>query len=142
MKISVIVVVIVVVLGLGYFFFLSPSRRKAVNKDLRAGAYRARYEVQKATGALPVFSNTEGARQCRENLARIESAKRAAAEKLGISAGTVPLDAILQQMNQKALPRCPGGGEYAVGGVNFPVKCSVGDNGTKTSEDDHILHNY
>jgi hypothetical protein len=138
---KVFVVVLLLIAAAGYFFFLGDDQRQQIQKEVRAEAYHARYETMKKTGAFPVLNNLEAARQCRENLQRIELAKRAVCEQRGIAAGTVPLDAILQQMRLKALPRCPQGGAYTIGPVGYPVRCGIASNGTTRTEDDHVLEN-
>ena len=142
MKTNVIIGIILIVATSAYFLFLTPAKRKEVRKEVRSAAYYARYKAMEKTGALPALDNLQAARQCRENLARIESAKRAAAEKLNITTGTVPLDAILRLMGLAALPKCPAGGEYTVGQMGFAAKCSIGGNETTKTDDDHIIQGY
>jgi hypothetical protein len=35
--------------------------------------------------------------------------------------------------------RCPSGGDYILGSQSIAVRCTVGDNGTPSTADDHRL---
>jgi len=79
------------------------------------------------------------AEKCRKNLRRIESAKNAAAEKRGLKSGIVPLDVVLKELGTTQLPACPSNGAYTLNPIGQPPTCSMGDNGTTSTLDDHVI---
>jgi len=79
------------------------------------------------------------AEKCRENLHLIQSAKRAAAEKMGEKAATISLEDVLRELKTDKLPVCPTSGTYSINSLSQMPTCSIGDNGTTSTLDDHIL---
>jgi len=136
---------IAVILGLvgggAWYFFGATEREK---RRVQSAAYDAKAAVKKVGelgGALDP-GNMEAARKCRENLKWIESCKRAAAQKAGITTGMVPLNRILDEMGVKKLPRCPAGGEYIIGELGYMAKCSIGAASPGTKADDHLFSQF
>ena len=143
-KVKWLILIVAVAAGGGWFFLIAkPDQQKEVEKRLQSAAYDAKWRAGALTQPKSqLLGNVEAARKCRENLKRIESAKRAAAQKRSLAVGTVPLDAILQEMDVRTLPRCPSGGEYTIGTLGTMVTCSIGGGGTPDKADDHIAANY
>ena len=81
------------------------------------------------------------ARKCRKNLELIDTAKRTAAEKKGLTTGAIALKDVLEELGMARLPDCPSGGIYSVNTLGQPPTCSIGDNKTASSLDDHIITN-
>ena len=83
------------------------------------------------------------ARQCRDNLKMIESTKRRYADSKGLTAGAnVSWSDIKMTGKWKTLPKCPEGGSYTLGPVGSLPRCSIGDNDTLNTDDDHRLKSY
>ncbi|MBN1867189.1 hypothetical protein JW916_07825 [Candidatus Sumerlaeota bacterium] len=152
MKKVVLILAAVVLVGGGAWYFLVADKQEQANARERLrqleynaenAAYDARHQVKRVVEPSgPVYNDPKAAEQCRENLKRIESAKRHAATQLSIASGDVPLDAILKAMGVSELPRCPAGGEYRIGPVGTMVRCSIGTNATATHDDDHFIRDY
>jgi hypothetical protein len=117
-----------------------------------------RYVFYRGKGAVASFGssspagNLEHARECRENLHRIQAAKRKAGQDRGNPIGAVTWEEVLRAMypekpvRQMAptqlnalIPKCPDGGTYALDTLEAVPKCSIGGNNTLTLEDDHII---
>jgi len=79
------------------------------------------------------------ARKCRENLALLDEGKREAAAVKGLTSGTLSVDDVLQALKRDKMPVCPTSGTYTLHPLGQPPTCSIGDNGTTTTRDDHIL---
>ena len=132
---------VLAVIGAGvYFVFLHGASRQ----DLRNLESRARFALQNAesqtVGALqgenkPSASAAEQAAACRQNLSRIESAKRALASRGMFATGDVSLDAVAREMGG-SLPRCPSGGQYHLGSLEQLPTCSIGGNKSPDNADD------
>lgn len=75
---------------------------------------------------------------CRDNLKRIESAKRQVAAEKAIAAGAVSRDDVARKLGG-ALPVCPNGGTYAIHDLGRMPTCSVGSAGTPDKSDDHVI---
>lgn len=151
-KILTAAVIVAVVGGAAWYFLMADDegKRKAkvqmeiATSDVKHVADQAMSigEGVKTAGQDAGPQAVANAKKCRENLKRIESAKRAAAQKRVISLGDVPLDAILAEMGLKELPKCPSGGDYIIGPVNTMVRCNIGANGTADPNDDHHIRDY
>jgi len=107
---------------------------------------RARYEVQNATAGLGPPGPAESPRvarskaaTCRENLRRIELAKRKATAASGITKSEVTWKEILPHLAGGRQPTCPSGGSYAIGTNEIFCKCTISNNRTTDESDDHIL---
>lgn len=141
-KVGTIVIVVVAVLGAGWYFFMADESGK---REARKAVYDVKHQAKKAAGAMSVdtakLHDPRAAAQCRENIKRIESAKRRVAQERGIAVGEVPFDAVVQQMGG-ALPKCPSGGNYQINPLGTMVRCTIGANGTKDPNDDHLITNW
>lgn len=81
------------------------------------------------------------ANKCRANLKQLDAAKHLRTQETGEDWGEVPLDwTDLEPYIAGEKPTCPAGGTYTIKARRdtFPT-CSIGDNGTERTGDDHIL---
>jgi hypothetical protein len=140
----VLVVIVILIAGLVVAaYYLGILDWQSTETELRLAADRARAGVQSELSISPATSGNpvENAKVCRENLRRIESAKRVAAEKHNITVGAVSWDYVLDELGGQK-PVCPSGGSYTLGSREVLCRCSVGSNHTQDKEDDHILTNF
>lgn len=142
---KMIAVLCVVVLGFAGAFHFGYLDWATWRTQARIRAANASSQVRSATqinlSSSPADANAiAGGRACRENMRRIESAKRAAGQKSGISVGTVSRDAVAREIG--TFPACPSGGEYALGTLEVNVSCNVSANRTTDPADDHILAKF
>jgi hypothetical protein len=113
--------------------------------------FRARGEVASLSAGRPT-GNPNHARICRENLQRIQSAKRKAAQDRGVTVGEVTWDEVLhvlhpnyipgrspRQRFNELMPKCPGGGTYSLGTLQEVASCSIGGNDNMDPADDHLI---
>ena len=107
----VIFLLIVVVVVIAYFLGIFDWQN--TRTQVRLGADRARTQIESTVenigapgGGAAGADAVENARICRRNLQRIESAKRAAAQKADITTGSVSRAAVLQDLDGK-MPVCP-----------------------------------
>lgn len=118
-----------------------------------------RHYFFRAKGVASTLGNTGPAgdvniaRLCRQNLNRIQAAKRKAAFERGQQVGAITWEEILRQMPDvpkrrltpaefdKYVPHCPAGGTYTLGTLEEVPRCSIGGQGTLSLEDDHIIMN-
>lgn len=131
---------ILAVVGLGILWGIIDPR------EIRDAAHN---KVAGATGsvksALAVDSSVspaaaQRAALCRENLKRIESAKRAIHSRGGFATGAVSWTEVEAHFGGALqVPRCPGGGEYYLGTMEQMARCSIGGNGTPDRGDDHLV---
>lgn len=152
-KKALIILVLLGAAGVGVGFYLGwfnwqDVRDRATSRETWADI-KTRAQVQEAnlkakvnqlTGEKPV-NEDQAAAICRQNLRRIESAKRAVASRLGIATGSVSWDQVLKEMGGK-MPKCPKGGEYTLGTLDQLPRCSIGANGTPDTKDDHLIRSY
>lgn len=114
--------------------------------------FAAKGKAEQITNSAPAIGNLEQARQCRENLHRIQAAKRKAAQDRGNALGAITWEEVLQAMYPNyvirrmspsqinaLIPKCPSGGTYSVGTLEEVPRCSVAGNNTLSVEDDHII---
>lgn len=151
-KVITIGIVVVGVLGVAWYFFFASSDQQRLARMHGGNVVSDAKTLTKKAASVSGSANTvmtdhgpgavERARQCCENLKRIESAKRRAAQLKSIPSGDVPLDAIYEQLGTDSLPKCPSGGGYKIGPVNTMVKCTIGSNGTVDTKDDHFIRYY
>jgi hypothetical protein len=115
----------------------------------------ARYAQVTILGKVPRGSRPTGdfakAHVCRENLHRIQTAKRKAGQERGNPVGQVAWDEVLVTMHgahvrsvstddrNALMPNCPEGGTYSLGTLEEVPRCSISGNGTNTVQDDHII---
>lgn len=110
-----------------------------------------RYEASKVGQQNPT-GNLEHARICRENLDRIQAAKRKIAEMRSTTVGAVTWEEVIAVMYpdkvrrglnpalvEQLKPRCPAGGTYTLGNIQDLPKCSIGSNNNTDPNDDHLI---
>lgn len=143
-KQMIVVAVLLVLGGAWYFFFASSDQQEEVLSKARSVGYDAKHLAGKAVGEVghKTVGSPEQARQCRDNLRRIESAKRAIGSRRQMQTGFIAIDDICREMGVKELPRCPAGGEYDVGPLLQTPRCTIGSNYNQDASDDHVLRNY
>jgi len=144
-KKQMVILLVVAVLGGGWYFFMaSPDQQKEAAKKIRSAGYDAKHVAKKVVGEVKVgtVGNADDARKCRENIKRIESAKRAAGQSRGNTTGWIPIDVIVKTMGAKQLPKCPAGGEYNVGALLKMPTCSIGSNHNNDPSDDHVVRQF
>jgi hypothetical protein len=78
------------------------------------------------------------AAQCRDNLRRIETAKRAAGNAMGTAIGDIPMDQLTRALGGP-LPSCPDGGRYRPNALNTLPTCSIGAGSASDANDDHFI---
>ncbi|HNM46298.1 MAG TPA: hypothetical protein PKH51_04700 [Candidatus Sumerlaeota bacterium] len=83
----------------------------------------------------------KNAAACRENLTRIETAKRTIAQRSGLTTSEVSANAILKELGGRA-PVCPSGGKYILGNNQVVARCSIGGNNTVDPSDDHLIQKF
>ncbi len=137
-------VFIALVIAAAYYFGILDWQE--TETTLRVKASQASAELRSGVSELGSTPGTSGsavaqARECRANLRRIESAKRAAADKRGVSVGSIGWDAVESELGGDR-PECPAGGRYTLGTLEVTVRCSVGSNRSTDKADDHHLKNY
>lgn len=92
--------------------------------------------------AIPNFimaRQTAIASACKANLKMIEGAKQVWALDVNASNDAIPTweDLVPNYMTKK--PECAAGGSYPLESVGEPAICSIGDNKTSTTSDDHVI---
>lgn len=112
--------------------------------------FRAKATAEGITNTSPV-GNTDHARTCRENLHRLQAAKRKTAFDRGQQVGPITWEDVLRTMGnlparrtsprvlQGYMPRCPGGGTYILGKLEEVPRCTIGGQGSINLDDDHII---
>ncbi|AXA36229.1 MAG: hypothetical protein D6691_08195 [Candidatus Hydrogenedentota bacterium] len=141
---------VVAVLGGCVWFFSTNTGPVAM--WFRSLFFRARAHAVNPVPIKPL-GNVQAAQACRENLQRIQTAKRRVAEKRATTTGVATWEEVLREMYpqyasrrfdptfvQQLMPRCPAGGVYELGRLEELAKCSVGANGTVDSADDHVIY--
>lgn len=95
--------------------------------------------------ALPNFLKAREksrAKTCQANLRMITTAKEQWAMDNRKAGGDTPVPDNLVNAYIKGqvgvLPECPSGGAYTIGNVDTWPSCSIGDNGTADTIDDHV----
>ena len=93
--------------------------------------------------------NLEQAQACRDNLHRIQTAKRKAGQDRGNPVGIVTWEEVIRAMYPdrtltpaqiaELMPHCPAGGSYSVGTLEEVPRCSLVGNNTLPEDDDHII---
>jgi len=142
MRLTIIAVAIVAVVGaLLYYGVISKSDLENTGRRAAADVRRIGNEVTAPVGDVPPEA-VAAARQCQENLKRIESAKRAIADSTGRASGAVSWDEVLRHMSLRSAPRCPLGGSYSLNTIGTAATCSISGNGTATRSDDHAIQSF
>jgi len=139
-NIFLLLLVAAAVLG-GYFYLGGFISRQNIKDIEQIGRDALKGNLPKDLEELKTLSPkaVAAAAQCRRNLTLINSAKRAAAEKNGLKEGTVPLEDVLRELKMDKLPSCPTSGTYTLNPLGQLPTCSIGDNGTTSTLDDHII---
>ena len=89
----------------------------------------------------PTGNAVKDAENCRENLRRIQSAKRAVMARGGLTVNDVSIDAVKKELGG-TVPRCPNGGEYVLGNMQTNVRCTIAGNRTTDPADDHMISKF
>jgi hypothetical protein len=142
LKFSAIILLGVGLLGAIYVGLIDPRRVKVQARNALSNVGSA------AAGALSSGSPGAGrtnspavAEECRQNLRRLESAKRALASRGMFATGSVSWDAVVKELGGRR-PACPAGGTYHLGTLQQLPTCSVAGGGTVDSRDDHVIKAY
>ena len=128
------------VVGALFWLKICDVRTARMNVKGYGGAAIGTVSQLASTGAPAKASDRSNAssKACRDNLNRIQTAKRSIASKTGITIGAVSQDALMRELGGK-MPRCPAGGTYQIGTHEVLSRCSVGGNGTMDGGDDHLI---
>lgn len=130
-----------VIVGAAYLYFSGAltAERFADIRQTVSDRFREKLGIgaEELAGLDP--KNVAEAVKCRKNLARIQSAKRKAAAETGQESGAIPLEDVLKELKTSELPACPAGGTYSLNPLEKMPTCSIGDNGTTSTLDDHII---
>jgi hypothetical protein len=143
-KKTAIILVVLAVAILGGLYATGHLTRESAEDFGRRAYYRGRGAVNEAVDAVGSAAQSGGsgdpakAAVCRDNLRRIETAKRAAANELGLAVGDIPQDEINKALGG-SMPRCPDGGRYRVHALNTMPTCSVGAGNVSDPNDDHVV---
>ena len=137
-KVIKILVVIVIVVAGGVVWVKNPGDIQSKILRSKAQAEKKAKQLMKSTQLTP--EDIERGKQCRQMLDRIQRAKRAAEEKKGISGATVTWEEVLPILNMKDMPKCPSGGVYKLNPPLVVPSCSIGNNRTIETADDHIIY--
>jgi len=76
---------------------------------------------------------------CTANLNLIQAAKELWAIDTNVTGDATPKWEDLIPLYIKEKPSCPKGGDYTIGSMNSVARCSIEDNNTSWTTDDHIL---
>ncbi|MGI8905528.1 MAG: hypothetical protein ACR2IE_03440 [Candidatus Sumerlaeaceae bacterium] len=107
--------------------------------------------VAQNIGKSPPPGDLNAARACRENLHRMQAAKRKAAFDRGQQVGPISWEEVLRRLPdipqrrlhpaelEKFTPKCPARGTYSLGNLEEVPRCTVSGQNTLTLEDDHII---
>jgi len=136
-KVIKILVVVVVVLAAVVVWVKNPGDIRSKIMRTKAKAQKQAKKVMKTGKVTP--ESIEQAKQCREMLERIQRAKRAAEQKNPVGVD-VTWENVLPLLNMKEIPRCPAGGTYKLNPSLQMPSCSIGNNSTVDTKDDHILY--
>lgn len=137
-KIIRFLVVVVIVLAGVFVWFKNPGDIRYKILRTRSRAERAAKDMAKAGKVTP--EGIEKGKQCRDMLERITRAKRAAEERKGVAGISHTWEEILPLLNMKEIPRCPSGGQYSLNPSLQVPSCSIGNNRTIDTADDHIIY--
>ncbi|MCX7718845.1 MAG: hypothetical protein N2111_10660 [Candidatus Sumerlaeaceae bacterium] len=149
-RIVIVIVIVAVAAGAVLLGFVNPE----------SAVGRVRYVVFRALGLVSSVAppkpkapgSIASARICRENLTRIQNAKRRAGDLRQNNIGNVTWEEVIAAMYpndprvkgntrrvNELMPKCPDGGYYTLGTMQEMCKCSIGGQNTATIEDDHVI---
>ena len=130
--------VIIAVIGIAGFAFYKGYWNV---KDVERGAKKSLSKVKQATGMKRnLTKGAGGAAACRDNLKTIESIKRQISDTKGSRAAS--WTEVNKHFKSGKAPRCPDGGEYKLNSIGFVATCSIGNNDTQKTDDDHIISGF
>jgi hypothetical protein len=140
----VIAVAAVIALAIGILIFTGVLSPNEVETAGRAALHDVKKVTEKATTGFSATKPTGlgAAEKCRATLKRIESAKRAVAQKQNKVTGTVEWSDVLSNMGLSEKPKCPSGGTYSLDALGRVAKCSVGGSKTTSDKDDHMIASF
>ena len=134
---EIIVLALVIIAVVAVFAF------GIVDFDTVWGKVRAIFYRAPAILQGPQPGDLKQASQCRDNIKAIESAKRKYAEDRGLTAGAqITWADVIKTAGWREAPKCPSGGTYNLGPVGSLPTCSIGDNNTLNTDDDHNVRHY
>jgi len=129
----------------GAGFYLGYFDEDDINRVSRKAYYEGKGALNDAERALNAGSSAKGdygaAAKCRQNLKKIETAKRSVAGRDGQAVGYVSKGDLIKAMGS-GMPKCPAGGIYTINPLNSMPKCSVGSAGAGDPKDDHFVNNF
>jgi hypothetical protein len=137
-KVIKILVVVVIVLAGVVVWVKNPG-------DIQSKILRTKFQAEKAAKDMAKAGKVtpegiEKGKQCRDMLERIMRAKRAAEERKGVAGVSHTWEEVLPFLNMKEIPRCPSGGQYSLNPPLQVPSCSIGNNRTIDTADDHIVY--
>jgi len=139
----IVVLILLVAAAVGAAFYLGILDWEDASTKARVGTANTIAGVAGTIGDAagvggPARDVKAGAPACRDNLRRIEAAKRVVAGKSAQNIGEVNRDAVIKELKGE-MPHCPSGGSYLIGTNEQQVRCSIGGNGTSDTTDDHMV---
>ena len=127
----------------GYTFYAGMWSGGDVKRAARKTVGSAKSKANRIAGVQSLKGGSVGdAKKCRENLRRLESIKRDLADQQGRNYGSVSWEEVRARFPKGKVPTCPDGGEYTLGEVGTVCRCSVGNNGTPNTTDDHTIAGF
>lgn len=140
LKVLVFAIIALGVAAAVWLGIIDPKRVKAEARNLTYDARRVAADLASGPSG-PSSGAQQSASQCRHNLSRLETAKRAVNSRGGFATGTVSWDAVLSEIREWGgrRPVCPSGGGYSLNSLEMLPTCSVSANGTIETADDHII---
>lgn len=127
-----------VVLGIVALFWFGILDFDQIRNKVRQIFYRGRGAASSAMQGPQ--GDPKSAAACRENLKRIESAKRAVASEKAITVGAVSRDDVAKKLGG-AFPACPSGGTYNINDLGRMPTCSIGS-GSSGPSDGHVILSF
>lgn len=141
----VVVIVLLAAAAVGAAFYLGildwRSAKTQARVQMSGVATEVRSAVDSGLSTGGGKSAAAGAAECRQNLQRIDAAKKVAAQKSGSEVGEVSWSQVLDHLGGSK-PVCPSGGTYTLGNLQTNPRCSVGGANTTDRSDDHLLASY
>ncbi|GAB4317102.1 MAG: hypothetical protein Kow0059_09990 [Candidatus Sumerlaeia bacterium] len=135
-KVITIIVVLGVIVGIGALFYTGVLDWDQIRNRSRGAVYQAEGVISRSLEGPK--GDPKAAAICRENLKRIESAKRQVAAEKSIVVGAVSRDDVARKLGGQ-LPVCPSGGTYSINELGRMPTCSIGSAGTPDKSDDHAI---
>lgn len=133
-----ILIAVIIVLGGAFVWIKNPGDIQSKILRSKAQAKQKAKQMMKSGKATP--ADIEKAKACRQMLERITRAKRAAEQRKGVAGAALTWEEVLPQMNMKEIPKCPAGGTYSLNPPLQVPSCSISNNRTIDTADDHIIY--